>query len=271
MIYRLAGWLPDASMTNSVKAKIKPARSFTGVRHVFANSIKGKAADGTDYDIPNEPPCFDQGNYGSCVLNATVGAAGMVLCVEGQPFTMLSRFFLYALCNEAMGTPGQDGGTFPALAVDRIGNIGCCAESMWPYDDAHALQPPTQDCYPEASDNKATAWFSLDAQGSDRLAQLETTIRSNHPVIFGTPVDSTIQTYQAGQVLTIPDQNNLIGGHGIVFTGVRYINGQRCWRVRNSWGTSYGDNGHFLMDDTWASWVQLSDLWILTAMPAEMF
>jgi hypothetical protein len=25
------------------------------------------------------------------------------------------------------------------------------------------------------------------------------------------------------------------------------------------------------MDDTWASWVQLSDLWILTAMPAEMF
>jgi hypothetical protein len=265
----IKGYLPDSSMPASLKTSLEPVVSFSTVHQKFVAAAAPKAQDGTDYDIPNEPAVFDQGDLGSCVLNATVGAAEIVLAVEGLPQTMLSRLFLYYLCRLSMGTLSQDSGTYVALAVDRVGTIGVCAESIWPYADSNMYNSPTPDIYPEASDNKFTAWFNIDAvagPGTARLDQIEAAIRSNHPVIYGSPVSSAIQNYQAGQILTIPDANNIIGGHSTCFTGVRYIDGQRCWRIRNSWGSAYGDNGHFLIDDNWAGWAQLNDLWILSKM-----
>ena len=151
---------------------------------------------------------------------------------------------------------------------------GSCRGRRWPPGSgSHRSRcwPTPPETYPEASDNKATAWFNIASTGTARLDALEAAIRSNHPVIYGSPVSSAIQNYQVGQVLTIPDSNDIIGGHSTVFTGVRYINGKRAWRVRNSWSASYGDNGHFLMDDSWAGWSQLDDLWVMTRMSPLMF
>ena len=266
----LKGWLPDRTMPKALREQRGPVVPFSSALAKFIALAAPKAQAGTDYDIPNEPACFDQGDIGSCVLNATVGAVSIVLATEGLPFTMLSRLFLYGLCRQEMGTFGQDSGTYTHLAVERVGSIGVCREATWDYTDNNLFQVWPQDAYPEASDNKVTSWYSIDST-SDRLAALEAAIRSNHPVIYGSPVSSAIQSYQAGQVLTVPDANDIIGGHSTCFTGVRYINGQRVWRIRNSWGTSYGDNGHFLIDDAWASWAQLEDLWVLSRADALMF
>lgn len=266
----IKGYLPDASMPAKLKQTLDPVVLFSKVQKAFEGKAAPKAQDGNDYDIPNELPAYNQEDLGSCVLNATCGAANIVLGVEGKKTDMLSRLFLYWQCRLQMGSTDQDSGTYVQLAVDRVGNIGVCEERIWPYNTSKFTDAPTPDTYPEASDNKFTAWFNLDpisTPGADRLKQLETAIRSNHPVIYGSPVSSAIQSYQPGQILTIPDANDIIGGHSTCFTGVRYINGARVWRVRNSWGTDFGDNGHFLMDDAWAGWVDLNDLWVLTLMP----
>jgi hypothetical protein len=269
------GWLPDKTMPAKIKNRLDPVVSFTTVEKVFKSKAAPKAQDGTDYDIPNQPGVYDQGDMGSCVLNSTCGAANIVLAVEGLSTTMLSRLFLYWQCRLQMGTTGQDSGTYTHLAVDRVGNIGVCEESIWPYADSNLTNSPTPDTYPEASDNKFTAWFNIDALapsgGTDRLTQIETAIRSNHPVIYGSPVSSAIQNYTAGQVLTIPDANDIIGGHSTCFTGVHYLDGARVWVVRNSWGSSWGNNGYFLIDDAWAGWEELDDLWVLTRMEGLLY
>jgi hypothetical protein len=265
------GWLPDSTMPTTIKLGRGLVKSFTNVHKTFVSKASTLAQAGNDYDIPNEPAAYDQGDLGSCVLNATTGAMNILLAVEGKPTSMLARLFLYWLCREVMGTLDQDSGTYTHLAVERAGNIGCCLENLWPYLDSNMYVPPGPDTYPEASDNKASAWFSIDAAGSARLDQLEAAIRSNHPVIYGSPVSSAIQQYQAGQILGIPNSNDIIGGHSTVFTGVRYIDGQRVWRIRNSWSTGYGDNGHFLIDDSWAAWPDLDDLWVLTRMDPLLF
>jgi hypothetical protein len=274
-VMAVKGYIRDADMKPEIRKQLKPIVPFRTKMNAFKAAAAPKAQSGTDYDIPNEPPAYDQGDIGSCVLNATCGALNTVLAVEGQTTAMLSRLFLYWLCRYAMGTLDQDSGTYTHLAVDRVGKIGVPNESLWAYQDSNLYLAPPPECYPEASDNKAAAWYQImdpvAAGDPARLDQLETSIRSNHPAIFGTPVSSAIQAYQAGQVLTIPNLNDLIGGHAMCVTGIRYINGARCWRIRNSWSTAYGDDGHLLIDDAYMSWVQLNDIWVLTRMDALLF
>jgi hypothetical protein len=178
--------------------------------------------------------------------------------------------FLYGLCREVMGTKDKDSGAQSYIAVDRVGKIGVCTEKAFPYIDENMFGGIPPECYPEASDNKATAWFNLQGEGEDRLAQLDVAIRANHPVIFGTRVDAVIQSYVKGQILSIPT-GAFIGGHEMVVVGIRYINGKRCWRIRNSWGAGYGDDGHLLIDDAFMGWSRLVDLWLMTRMDPLLF
>ena len=261
----------DKDMPQELRARLLPAVSFENAMHAFKSAPL--ALTGSDYDIPFQPPAYDQLEEGSCVLNSTIGAMSIMLGVERLALTMLSRNFLYWLCREMMGTTTQDSGTYSYVAVDRVGKIGVCSELTWPYGDATLYATPSLQSYNEASDNKATAWFHIDSPQAKvaRLTQIEAAIRSNHPVIFGTPVDQAIQNYQPGQILSTPNASALIGGHEMVVTGVHYVDGQRVWIWRNSWGTSYGNNGYLMVDDNWMNWSQLQDIWLMTRMSPLLF
>lgn len=258
----IAGWQPDpAELPEGYKR-----RSFAGVVNAF--SAVAASARG-DHDIPTTLPAYDQGPWGSCVLNAATGVINIVLELQRQQTAMLSRMFLYNLCRDVMGTLDQDSGTHLYLAADRLGKVGVCLEETFPYTAESMWGGIPPECYPEASDNKATAWFDVQGEGSDRLEQLDIAIRANHPVMFGTPVGPAIQSYSAGQVLSIPASS--IGGHAMVVVGIRYLNGQRYWRIRNSWGTAYGDHGHLLIDDAYMGWAETRDLHLLTRMDPLLF
>lgn len=258
----LAGWQPDPEELPE-GYKRRPFSSALNAFSAVARSPTG------DYDIPTHLAAYDQGGFGSCVANAATGVINIVLELSGNLTAMLARMFLYNLCREAMGTLDQDSGTFLFLAAERVGKIGICLEETFPYDMESMWGGIPPECYPEASDNKATAWFDIQGTGSDRLDQLDVAVRSNHPVMFGTTVGPAIQNYRAGQVISIPGTS--IGGHAMVVTGIRYIAGRRCWRIRNSWGTAYGDRGHLLVDDAYMGWVQTRDLHLLTRMDPLLF
>jgi hypothetical protein len=233
----VSGWLRDRDMPAHVAARVGKSKSFADVHKTFVAKATPLAQNGTDYDIPNEPPCFDQGNEGSCVLNSTTGAAAMLLSVEQDAVVLLSRNFGYWICREAMGTTTQDSGTYVNLACALLGQVGVPRETTWIYDSSTFFVAPPPECYPEASDNRITAWFSIPdqpASGPSRLDMIEAAIRSNHPVCFGTAVDNAIMGYTTGNILSAPT-GSIIGGHSMLASGIRYINGQRVWRWRNSW------------------------------------
>lgn len=66
MITTVKGWLRDADMQPRIRTQLKPVVPFITKHAAFKAAAAPKAQDGTDYDIPNEPPCYDQGDLGSC-------------------------------------------------------------------------------------------------------------------------------------------------------------------------------------------------------------
>lgn len=262
----IKGWLPDPEVLPE-HFRFEPFAK-PSVHARFRSYQQG--LPGVDFDIKHSVPIYDQGAIGSCVLNSVCGAMNIVLDTQENKTDMLSRLFLYWHCRKYMGTKDQDSGTYLWLGADRAKFVGVCNEKTWGYSQANLFQAPTPDCYPEASDNKATAWFKIDGTYKERCDQVEEAVRANHPVIFGTPVDQGIMDYRAGQVLGIP-QGPILGGHAMVVTGVHFINGRRVFRIRNSWGQYYGDGGHLLMDEEWMGWPSLTDLWLLTRMDPLLF
>lgn len=235
-----------------------------------ALEARATSTTGTDHSVPDSAvSILDQLQLGSCVLNALAAMVMIVLAIEGQPFAPLSRLWLYWLCSKVMGTVGQDTGTEVSIAVERATSIGICDEASWPYtDDAAKFFVPPADVLADAltaSDNRPTAWLKIDESSpTTKLTQFEAAIRADHCVQIGAPVDSTIQSYQAGDVLTLPDPNGIIGGHSWLICGVRYVNGKRQWKCRNSWGAGYGESGYFWIDEAYAADPDLSDCWVLT-------
>src|ERR1700722_6893069 len=102
----LRGWLPDSTMPEDVRKRCLeagPVRSFADVHQKFVALAAPEAQAGTDYDIPNEPPCFDQEEEGACVIHSTLGSGDIILSLEQLTWTMLARNFVYWNCREVMG------------------------------------------------------------------------------------------------------------------------------------------------------------------------
>jgi len=250
-------------------------RSFSTVHDRFKALAKSTA--GTDHEINDSPvPVKDQRALGSCVLNARTAAAEIALSLEGLPFEELSRLFAYLLCSMAQGTVGQDTGTEVSLAVERTSSIGFCQEKIWPYtDDPNTFFVPPPDALAsvlQGSDNRPTADFKVDETDQVKKAdQYEASIRADHSVQIGSPVDGAIQSYQPGGVLTRPDSNAIIGGHSWLIVGVRFVAGKRQWKCRNSWSAGYGEKGYFWIDEDFVEWDQFGDSWVLTRLDALEF
>jgi C1A family cysteine protease len=261
---------------------------FSEHSHKFSFVKTAEGTKATSYRVINEQnvPIYDQGDIGSCTCNALCAAVMITDAVEGNPIVTLSRLFLYYNARLVQGDINNDTGSDTATVVAMALQFGLPRETSFPYGDNNFLVNskaivPAVEVYTEASNNKSYNWVSIDGSGETRLAQIEAALRANYPVIWGTPVDSTIQTYQAGQVLTVPNSNDIIGGHEMCIVGVNYdSSGNRTWLVRNSWGTGWGgtsstdptiNQGYFLADDAWIGWDQADGFDFLTKANKILF
>jgi hypothetical protein len=261
---------------NSYILEKNPIKSPAGIDYKSFNCIHDKVAgmaksSSGDYDIPDTVPIYDQLSLGACVSHGVCETTNIILSLQNNPTMFLSRLFLYYLCREPYGTIQEDTGTSVWFAINRIANIGICLEDQWPYDVSKFTLRPPPECYVAASSNTITSWYQIDSTGKTRCDQIEASVRSNHPVVFATACGDAMQTYRAGQILNPPTSSEIKGYHCIVVTGVRYINGQRVFRVRNSWGPAYGDNGHLLMSESYFQKSYTNDLWFLSVSPALVF
>jgi hypothetical protein len=167
----------------------------------------------------------DQKTCGSCWAFSAVGALEAQLCGP-----QLSEEDLTA-CSESNGCKG---GSFVS-AFSWVHKHGIASESAYPYTSGHPPLSATDSCLSsKESKTVATDGSSVSVKGESALKSAV----ANRPVSIA--VDATcLQSYKGGVIDDKSCPTNL--DHAVLAVGY----GSDYWKVKNSWGASWGENGYF--------------------------
>lgn len=190
---------------------------------------------------PMFPPCYDQGQLGSCSANAAAGAMEYEQRRQGLPQFMPSRLFIYYQERSLEGTIPWDAGATIRDSIRALNRWGAPPETDWPYDiTKFADQPPTA-AYVAGLLDTAVKYERV----AQDLAGIRETLQSKLCINFGFTVYESFESDEVAQtgIVPIPASGEAtVGGHAVLIVGD--IPSENRFIVRNSWGTSWGMDGY---------------------------
>jgi C1A family cysteine protease len=198
--------------------------------------------DWTDYQGYNwMTPVRNQGGCGSCVAFATVGAVEALYRISyNRPDWNidLSEQHLFS-CGGRQCLPGSaaygwwfgDGGS-----MNYMKDFGTPDEGCDPYagrDQSCSISCP--DWQSRAYKIYSWAWVN------SAVPEIEAALMSG-PVLAAFTVHNDFFSYKTG-IYHWDHTSSIAGGHAVVIVG--YDNVNHYWKAKNSWGSSWGENGYF--------------------------
>ena len=197
-------------------------------------------------DLGGCTPVRDQGNCGSCWAFGTVGALESAIKINDGQDKDLSEQYLVS-CNTDGWSCG--GGWF---AHDYHYNkpsfltAGARYEADFPYQ---AAGPPAVPCQPAPANEKLTGWsYVTTASEVPQPDAIKRAIYEHGPVAAAMCAGNAFGGYTSG-VFQTEESQACNGGvnHAIVLVG--WDDTMGAWRLRNSWGSAWGDGGYM-----WIKW-----------------
>jgi C1A family cysteine protease len=259
------GWLPDLpDHRDFTPHEEEPAQGAaqsvsTLLQRIGADKTRDEGTLPTSVDLRDAfSPIEDQGQLGSCTANAGAGVIEYFERQSGGKYVDVSRLFLYKATRNIMGVTG-DTGAFLRTTMQALASFGAPPETYWPYDIVSFDDEPSAFCYAFGQDFKAIQYYRLDPPGTDRselLNRIKTNLAVKLPAMFGfTVYASYTQADSTGAIPFPAPHEGKVGGHAVVVAGfddnkkIRNVNpgGQEttgAFILRNSWGTSWGENGY---------------------------
>jgi len=179
-------------------------------------------------------PVKDQAQCGSCWAFSTTGAVEGAVQVKSGRLTSVSEQQLVD-CAGSSGNQGCNGGLMDDAFNWIISNRGIGSEASYPYTARDGT------CKNVPSVSTISAFKDVQQGSEDALMSA----LNMQPVSIAIEADqSSFQNYRSG-VFTGPCGQQL--DHGVLLVGSGTDGGQDYWRVKNSWGASWGDSGFIRM------------------------
>ena len=241
-----------------------------------------KAIDNRQYCSPIE----DQAQLGSCTANAGVGMYEYMENKANGTYIDGSRLFLYKATRLLMGDEGKgDSGAYIRTTLGAIRLFGIPNEEYWPYTDEETKFDIMPDpwLWSFGQSFQSIKHFRLDysTDAKENVHRIKEYVTNGYAVDFGFVVFSSYtQTKTNGGIFPYPKAGeSVVGGHSVLIVGYddnkvskNNTDGSTktgCFLIRNSWGTSWGDQGYgwmpyayFLPSDKGK--VFADDVWAIT-------
>lgn len=195
------------------------------------------------------PPVGQQGRQSSCVAWSVAYAVksyqeeieeGNLYFLNGSlnHNAVFSPAFIYNQINN-----GTDGGSLFIDALNILSQQGAVKMNVMPYNENDYVSKPTPIQREQAKRYKIDFWRQVNIHD---IKEVKAQLNAGYPVMIGSSVDK--EFYQDGESGPKPfiwseKRGTENSGHAMVVVG--YNDSMNAFKVQNSWGTSWGNNGFF--------------------------
>ena len=188
---------------------------------------------------PQLPPPRSQIPSRTCVSWAVTYAAGsdaMERADAEHRRVALSPAFTYAL---AGGTPNCQRGTSITRTLEILRTVGALPLEEFAFDGNACTREPSGDEMARAARWRIKGWSRVDAHD---LGAVKGQLARGRPVIFAMAVGPKFQAHRGAGVFSALDTGPGLDGHAMVLIG--YDDSREAFRLQNSHGREWGDNGY---------------------------
>lgn len=219
--------------------------------HVPSAPKKPKIPDDKEIYIDLSPdfmPIRSQDKLGACTAFAATSIFEYILNITNNVRKYLSPLFLWYKTREDLGMISQNHGP-PTITIPLKNLIddGVSFEELWSFTD-HTnpkwQQAPDQPAERDALSKHIIRFYSLDRNDPDQWVQA---LLDKNPINIAVDVFSDFRPLSDRLYIRSPAA--FLGGHAMVIVGYHSHyphNGQgiKAFKVRNSWGVDWADNGY---------------------------
>jgi C1A family cysteine protease len=181
----------------------------------------------------------NQGRCGSCWAFAAGGAFEADLKIA-----MNKPMINFGVSEQSMVScwVNSCGGNSMENALENFNSVGVPDENCFPYTstDAKVISCSNQCMDWERRTFLVKDWGCL---YHPTVNEMKTELFNNGPVVMVFMVFNDFFFYKSGIYVKTSGPDDFAGFHAVVLCGWDDVN--KCWLVKNSWGSSWGENGYF--------------------------
>tara|TARA_B100000780_G_scaffold237942_1_gene179203 strand:+ start:830 stop:4048 length:3219 start_codon:yes stop_codon:yes gene_type:complete len=183
----------------------------------------------------------NQGELGSCTA-FPVAAIYEFFASQNNQSVDISELFIYFNSRDKKGNSSKDIGATLFDTISSVKEKGACYSKTYPYNIDNFSFLPEDSAYKEAKHNIVEKSFRVEINEK----HFKNALANGHPVVFGLKLFKSFYPKNDEGLITYPKVNEISlqdhGNHAMLLVG--YNDQEKLFKVRNSWGSKFGDNGY---------------------------